>query len=337
MKISEFMSLCLRSEGGYYQIKEAIGKKADFITAPEISQIFGEVIGYFLLSYIKKNNNFSNFDLVELGPGRGVLFYDILTILSRSCKEYEKLTLILVEVNQTLVNVQKQKLKNHQVKWFNNYHLIQSTSPRLIVANEFLDAMLVDQYKKTKDGWCSVIIVESSGNQYQFAEQEIFDANLLNKLDAKYPGIPTGSIVEISEESVNLIKKIAKHLTKHKGVAIFIDYGYFKSRVMRYESTLQGVSKHQYIDVLTNVKAVDVSCHVDFEELAMQAASQGCVVNLMTQAEFLNAYGAELILQKLLKKAQSQKQKDELISGYNRLTSKKEMGDLFKVMIITNE
>ena len=179
--IEKFIELCLYSDDGYYKKKKIIGKKGDFITSPEISQLFGELIGFFILSVWKEKIN-KPFNLVELGPGRGTLLIDILNII-QSCLELNKaMNIYLIEKNTELIKEQKNNLKKFQINlkdinWFNKFK-IPKNRPAIIYANEFFDCLPIRQfYKKFNQWYEKMIIFNKKENFFQFKDIQIKDKN----------------------------------------------------------------------------------------------------------------------------------------------------------------
>lgn len=310
ISVADYMAYCLGApEHGYYRKKDPLGKEGDFITAPEISQVFGEVIGAWLIDQWIRLGKPNPFILLEAGPGRGTLMADILRIAKAVPEFLDSMQLYLLEQNQALRAKQAEKLSVYNPKWIEDISI--PDLPLFFIANEFFDAMPLTQYVKTGNEW---------------VERRIG----LNKED-EFIFIPaSGDILERNLTSETAIHQLAEHIKKHAGVALIIDYGYTRPQL---GDTLQAVQSHQKVSIFHQPGLSDLTFHVDFGALEEAAGKQG--VNLcpiLSQGEFLKNFGIETRTQKLMEKATPQ-QAELLKSGTQRLIDPKQMGELFKVLI----
>lgn len=331
--IEKFIELCLYSDDGYYSKKKILGKKGDFITSPEISQLFGELIGFFILSVWKKKIN-KPFNLVELGPGRGTLLIDILNITQSYLKFNKAMNIYLIEKNTELIKEQKNNLKKFHIKlkninWHNEFK-IPKNKPTIIYANEFFDCLPIRQfYKKSNQWYEKMIIFNKKENFLQFKDIKIKDINILNKIH-KYEPIET---LEISEAREKYFKKICEHISNVGGVAIIIDYGYFDKPK---HFTLQSLFNNKKSNVLDNLGQQDITSLVDFKKLIDLTKYKNLNIDIFcTQREFFLKYGIYQRAQKIIKKL-SYEEKNIIKEGLNRLIDANNMGSLFKVLVISN-
>jgi NADH dehydrogenase [ubiquinone] 1 alpha subcomplex assembly factor 7 len=327
VKISQFMREALFDEkSGYYRTKNPIGKDADFITAPEISQIFGELIAVYLLQIFSLKKG--KISLVEMGAGRGVLFYDILQTIKKLAKKnslaadfIDSADLHIIEINDILKVAQQEKLAEFRISWHQKFEDFSSKNnlPIFFISNELFDCFPIDQFVKTDIGWCERLI--DSGR--------FITKNFDPKIDQFVQEIvgrsaPFGAVFEHSESAQNLMKQLCESLRNFGGIAINFDYGYFESELA---NTLQAVKNNQKVGVLKDPGNVDISAHVDFGALDKIAKKFDLKTSLITQREFLLSLGIEERAKNLLNQN----------SAIERLVSPSQMGELFKCHIIWKE
>lgn len=306
MKLSAFMQ---RAINEYYAGADPFGKKGDFITAPEVSQMFGEMIGVWVTDIWMQMGK-PDLNIIEFGPGRGTLMADILRVTSKSINT----TIYLIENSQNLINAQKALLSDDTIKWIDDLSDIKNKNPSIIIGNEFLDALPIEQLKRNDHGWQMRMIEEGESKWIKAEEQ------LKSLLPSKTESNVT---YEVSPERISLIKNCEKHLNQSGGAALFIDYGYTKSH---HGDTLQAVKNHEYVDVLENAGNADITTHVDFDALARVI---GLPKHITNQNLFLTNLGIEQ------RAAILAKQKD-VSADLNRLIANDQMGDLFKVLCFYN-
>jgi len=307
--LDQFMQLAIEF---YYTNHQPFGQKGDFITAPEISQMFGEMIGIWCANiWIDKNK--PTFTLVEIGGGRGTLMSDLIRGTKNIIGFHDSVEeIIMVEISPALQTVQKTNINFDRVRWVK--HLSEITNNNCIITcNEFFDALPIKQYKKS-NGQLHEIQIDVIGNKLSFIETKA-------GADINLETIPEGAIVEISPQS----KEYAKLISDKSIAALIIDYGYFKPP---FKSTLQALKSHKHTPVLENVGDSDLTSLVDFKTLAKCFANKD--VNLSTQSEFLIKYGIQQRAEKLKSLAKNTSIVD---SDLERLISHEQMGELFKVLV----
>lgn len=330
LSIAEYMELCLgHPEYGYYRKQDPFGARGDFITAPEISQIFGEMIGVWL-GEIWKRLGGRAMSLVELGPGRGTLMADMLRATKNVPGFHDAITIHMVETSPHLANAQYVKLRHEhpRIEWLDSLDEVPDV-PMLLVANEFLDALPIRQFVQAEDG------VRERRVGWNEAEQKLqfIQGPVGLSLAKSGQKIAVGTVMEQCPAARQMVRAIAQRVSAHHGAALLIDYGYLGEA---YNDTLQAVKSHSFHPVLADPGEADVTAHVDFTTLQHVAQSEGAVVSgPLGQGMYLRNMGAELRLNMLLQHA-NEEQKKNLISGVERLVSPQAMGELFQVMALTS-
>ena len=334
MRVSTFMTLALSDpENGYYKTAKPFGKDGDFITAPEISQMFGELIGVWVIESWQALKRPSCFTLCELGPGRGTLMRDLLrTVKALSPDTYQAANIVMVETSQRLANQQQQNLSAYgkKIDWVDDFDAI-GKGPLIIIANEFLDALPIDQFIKVDGNWHERLIATDDKENLFF----ITGDNLLDKthLPPKYLDLPDGAVLELAPMRLQFFKNVVKQLKALKGSALFIDYG---SAGLPFGDTLQAVSKHEFSNIFASPGKHDLTSHVDFSSLKVIAGQQGMLSALLTQGKFLIRMG-------LLERAgklganKSSKIQENIRNEVERLAAPNEMGSLFKVLAVSDK
>jgi len=329
MSIAEFMTIALHDrEAGYYATRDPLGVAGDFITAPEISQMFGELIGLWLAQVWQDQGRPKNPRLVELGPGRGTLLADALRALKLVPEFLRALDVVLVEVSPVLRTLQEKSLSNCgvPVRWVPEFRTIAHDRPFYLIANEFFDALPIQQYVKTERGWCERMVSVDRSGELAFALSPPLPEWSL-PIAQNRAGAPNGSVYEFSKAGVSLAEDIGHFVEDVGGAAIIIDYGY---DVPGFSETLQAVASHKFADVLSAPGSSDLSAHVDFSALRIAARQGGAAVyGPIGQGEFLTALG---IAQRAERLSRADPQK--IAAEVNRLTNVDQMGTLFKALAI---
>jgi len=318
LSVADYMAMVLtHPEYGYYMRKDPLGAKGDFITAPEICQIFGELIGAWLAAqWIGMGR--PEAALAELGPGRGTLMNDILRATKTVPGFHQAITVHLVEASPALKQKQWNALagKHPHVNW-HDYFDDLPPKPLLLVANEFFDALPIRQYVYLPEGWRERFIKVEDG-----------------KLAFTIPAT-AGRVIERCESGKEWAASIGKHIAAHTGVALIIDYGY-PTPPRESNETLQAMRGHKFHDVLTDPGTADLTAHVDFGAIGQAALEEGTkIYGPIAQGQFLVNIGAAMRTAILCETA-TDDQKSTMISSMERLISPKQMGELFKVLCITH-
>jgi len=334
MPIAEYMRLCLtHPEHGYYMNRDPLGSGGDFVTAPEISQMFGEIIGLWLVAVWKELGAPENIRLVELGPGRGTMLIDALRAAKTVPGFHDAIVLHLIEISPALQKIQERRLEPLRLPTLWHTALEQvPAGPCLIVANEFIDALPIHQAVKQSDGWHERgVIVGADGALAIGAMREPlphFEATLPRGLRQS----PAGSIYEWRSDTAML--EIGRRV-RENGAALIIDYGHAWYGL---GETLQAVSGHSFADPLRAPGEVDLTAHVDFQALAQAAESIGGRIHgPVAQRDWLRRLGIDQRAAALKAHAPYGKG-TEIDQALSRLTASgpRGMGELCKVMAIAD-
>ncbi len=291
MPVAEFMALCLTDRDyGYYTTRDPLGERGDFITSPEISQMFGELIGLWMAAVWKKMGEPPNLRVIELGPGRGTMMADALRAAKVMAAFRDALVLHLVEVSPALQAAQERALEQLPVPMF--WHAALKDVPKgpaIVVANEFFDALPVNQAVKAADGWHQRLIEIDAVGNLAFALAPEPMAHFERLLPEAVRTAPEGSIFEWRTDTAAL--ELSRRLATDGGAALVIDYGHAARAV---GETLQAVGRHAYADPLTAPGDIDLTAHVDFEALANVVEAMGAKsYGPIEQSEFLRRLGIE--------------------------------------------
>lgn len=297
----------------YYAKQEPFGAEGDFTTAPEISQVFGELIGAWLADMWQQLGSPTPCVLTELGPGRGTLMKDILRATRHVKGFHAACSLHLVENSERLRALQQHTLigAHPHLSWHDSI-VDLPTQPLLLMANEFFDALPIHQHIRTPTGWAERRIGMHEGKLVWNESVE-------------------GEIRETCPEGEAIMASLAQHIHAHGGAMLVIDYGYVEGA----GDTLQALRKHQYHPVLEDPGEADLTAHVNFAALAQAASRSAQTYGPVTQAAFLSRLGIELRTEALLKQA-NDAQKQAIVSSTRRLVAADAMGTLFKVLAVTS-
>ncbi len=333
LPISEYMRICLyHPRYGYYNQENPIGRSGDFITAPEISQIFGEIIGLWAANIWHNMGSPKRFYLVELGGGYGSLMADMLRAQKIVPHMHEALEVHMVETSEKLSQKQKQKIEalayDIPCFWHKDIKTLPDDAPVLFIGNEFFDALPVHHIQKKNESWHERCVGLDIADELIFTlSEESLQPPATHPLidDAK-----EDDILEFSTDALALISQVAERIKKQRGACLFADYGY---AYPHFGETLQAVKAHKFVDILENPGCADMTAHVDFGALAQTAFVHDIkILPLLSQAAFLNILGIKQRAEALTQNADEQTQK-AIISQVERLTGEKQMGNLFKIFM----
>jgi SAM-dependent MidA family methyltransferase len=335
LPVRQFMSLCLtHPEHGYYMTRDPLGRGGDFVTAPEISQVFGELIGLWAASVWQLMGQPENVRLVELGPGRGTMMLDALRAAQVVPAFRSAIVVHLVEISPVLQQRQQMAFSGIDVPviWHQFYEEVPE-GPSIVLANEFVDALPVNQAVKQFNGWYERVIGLDANDNLVFgiANEPIPLFEHLVPPDVR--DAPLGAIYEWRTD--NLALALGQRFPRQGGAALLIDYGHVKSAV---GETLQAISGQAHASPLSSLGEADMTAHVDFQALAVAAESLGARVHgPIEQGPFLRSLGVEK--RAIALKTYAQKEKaDEIDAAVKRLLAdgRTEMGKLFKVIAIAD-
>jgi NADH dehydrogenase [ubiquinone] 1 alpha subcomplex assembly factor 7 len=324
LSVAQFMSICqFDSQGGSYAARASIGR--DFITAPEISQTFGELCGLFLAQCWLDQGSPARPRLAELGPGRGTLMSDALRAIAAAAPQFlEGAEVALVEASPILEAAQREKLKAYAgIAWHDRFGEALTDRPLFLIANEFFDCLPMHQYVKTQRGWCERQVTVKDGAL-------AFGLNPVPE-PAGREGAPDGGVYEVSPAASALAGEIGRAIAAQGGSALFLDYGYDRAG---FGETLQAIAKGCPVEVLASPGEADLSAHVDFPALAAAAQAGGATVHgPVSQCNFLAALGIGPRAERLM--TANPEQARAIAAAVDRLVNPAGMGSLFKALALT--
>lgn len=318
MPVSRFMAA---ANAEYYAKARAIGAAGDFITAPEISQMFGELIGAWSAELWERAGR-PAMHFVELGPGRGTLAVDALRTMAKAGLGP---TVHFVETSPRLRAEQAGKVSD--VQWHDDVSTLPDDAPLIVIANEFFDALPIEQIVRARAGWHRRLVACQDTLFLPIAGPQLPEAIVPDHLrDA-----PVGSLIESSPASVAVMRELAARLAKQAGAALIVDYGYDGPAL---GETLQAVRGHGFANPFETPGEIDLSAHVDFAVLGAAASIAGATVHgPVPQRDFLGVLGIATRAAALAKA--SPERNDEIGAAYARLTGADAMGTLFRAMALT--
>ena len=335
MPVSQFMALALQHpEHGYYRQAMPIGQAGDFTTAPEISQVFGELIGLWVASVWDQGGQPSPSLFCEAGPGRGVLMADALRAANRTVPAFGKAAQVyLIDSSTTLRALQAEALSNATPVWCENVGDLPA-GPLFFLANEFLDALPVQQWVMTEDGWRERVVALGGGDRLAFAASD----DPATGLAATGLDLPanarTGAVHESQVQALQLVGDLARRLCQAgPSGALLIDYGHVGQNG---QSTFRGIRDHAFVDPLCDVGAIDLTADIDFGALRHAAEAEGATVfGPLGQGEFLQSLGIEA-RRAALKQQAGDDLRQTIDAAIDRLVDPSAMGAIFKVMAIAS-
>lgn len=333
ISLADYMAEALTHPSlGYYRRGDPLGACGDFTTAPEISQIFGELIGLWLVDAWDRLGRPSPIALVELGPGRGTLMADALRAAKLRPDFGAAVSLHLVESSPGLRERQAAALGGTAPQWHDGFETVRP-GPLLLIANEFFDALPIRQFERSRSGWCErMVALDEAGERFRWVLSPPNPAaDALLSIEQRQA--PIGAIAEVSPAARGLAAAIGARLAAAPGAALIVDYGYDRSAA---DNTLQGLRRHAPTDPLADPGEEDLTAHVDFAALARAATAAGAEAHgPVSQDLFLRRLGIEIRAERLLARARPA-QAEAIRSGVMRMIDAEEMGRLFRVMTLTS-
>ncbi|MHA1559638.1 MAG: class I SAM-dependent methyltransferase [Alphaproteobacteria bacterium] len=332
ISIADYMATCLSDPAhGYYTNRDPLGRSGDFVTAPEISQIFGELIGIWCLSVWQGMGSPSRFVLAELGPGRGTLLADALRAARLRPAFGNAAEVALVEINEDLKVAQQATLHGlANPIWIDRPESIPD-GPTIVIANEFFDALPIRQFVRTDSCWAERMVGLGPSGELVFGLRPTDGAPLIAGAPTTETenNFPVGAVVETRPTAESIVRQLADRVARMGGAALIIDYGH---SAPAFGDTLQAVRRHQYDDPLAHPGLADITAHVDFDALARAAIEGGASARrTVDHASFLENMGIT-IRAELLSNGQPPSGRAEIAAAVERLTGPDQMGSLFKVL-----
>ena len=329
LPLDKFINLALYDKNsGYYMQKNPFGKDGDFITAPNITRLFSEILGIWIITFWKSIGSPKKFNILELGAGNGEMIKVIEQTLKRFPKCYNSCKLILHEKSNFLIKQQKKKLNSRKFSWLDDIRKI-NTNPTIFIANEFFDAIPIKQFFKKKNGWIERFVNLKHPNKAKFKDIKTNIKKIENNL--KFKISKNQNTIEYSPEAFRYLNIICNIVQKNDGGMLIVDYGYSDNKI---QNTLQAINNHKYSSVLENIGKSDITYNINFK-LFERFMDQFKDINSIytNQKKFLTTMG---ILQRaeIISKNLAFSKKADLFYRVKRLIDEKEMGELFKVMLI---
>lgn len=329
ISIERYMAICLGDpEHGYYMTRDPFGIRGDFTTAPEISQMFGELIGLWIADYALKLNPSSQLNIVEIGPGRGTLMADAIRAMRIIPNLVEHVQFTLVETSPTLIEAQRKSLAKSaaQITWQTSIDAIPD-GPAIIVANEWFDALPIRQYQRLEQGWAERLLGLDGDRKLTLGIDS-------GKILPAHDNIEIGTVRERGVIGETFMTSLATRLNRFGGAFLAIDYGSAQSG---FGDTLQAVKNHHFVSVFDEPGEADLTTQVDFAALIRVAQKSGAYCyGPVPQSDFLIELGLKERASRLLQTANEEQQKS-ILAAFDRLTNRDTtgMGNLFKVIAVT--
>ena len=329
LPLDKFIEFALYDKDtGYYMKKNPFGKEGDFITAPNITRLFSEIIAIWVITFWKSIGSPRKFNLIELGAGNGEMMKVIIATLKHFPECANNCNFQIHEKSMFLTNQQQQNLKSDDVTWVEDIDNTNS-NPTIFLANEFFDALPIKQFFKKEKCWFERFVDLKENNKSEFKEY-ITDIKKIEK-KLKFEISKNQDIIEYSPLSFKYLKDICNIIKKNDGGILVIDYGYLNSKMCE---TLQAVNNHKYSNVLEDIGDSDITYNINFnlfEKFVAQFNDLDSIIN--NQKKFLTSMGivqrAEIVSENL-----SFSKKSDLFYRIRRLIDEKQMGELFKVMLV---
>jgi len=329
LPLDKFIEFALYDKDtGYYMKKNPFGKKGDFITAPNITRLFSEIVAIWAITFWKSIGSPKQFNLIELGAGNGEMIRVIIETLKNFPECFNNCNFQIHEKSTFLLNLQQQNLESEDVTWVNDIKKVDSY-PTIFLANEFFDALPIKQFLKKKKDWFERFVDLKEIHKAKFKEH-LTDIKKIEK-NLKFKISKNQDIIEYSPVSFKYLKDICNIIKKNDGGILIFDYGYLNSKM---HETLQAVNNHKFSNVLKDIGDSDITYNINFslfEKFVNQFNDLNSIIS--NQKKFLTSMGimqrAEIISENI-----PFSKKTDLFYRIRRLIDKKQMGELFKVMLI---
>lgn len=323
ISLADYMAECLlHPKHGYYSTRDPFGADGDFTTAPEISQMFGELLGLCLAQTWLDQGAPDKFVLAEIGPGRGTLMADVLRATKGVAGFHAAAQITLIEASPALQQIQQDRLTNYDVTWHSTIAEADN-APLFLLANEFFDALPIRQYIMDSAGWRERLVGVADG-ELAFGASAAEDIAALNH---RRKDCRNGDLVEVCAPASAIASEIAARIAAHGGAAIIVDYGDWRSL----GDTVQALRDHRFDSPLAHPGQADITAHVDFEALAIAAVSHTPVSKIIGQGELLQRLGIDQRTNALARGLEGA-DLDSHMMAQRRLTDATEMGTLFKAI-----
>jgi len=316
---------------GYYMKSNPFGEKGDFITAPNVSILFSEMIAIWIISFWENLNCPKKFNLIELGAGNGEMMKVLINTFSKFPQFQNACNIKILEKSKLLIKIQKKKINKQKVTWLNDLNELNNL-PCIFIANEFFDALPIKQFIKIKNKWHEKYVKFTNKVKPEFFDIPFDMKKLEKKIKLKISF--NQQFIEYSPTASKYLKNITNKIKLNDGGILIIDYGYI-DKIMK--NTLQAISKHKYVDVLGSYRNSDITYNLNFNLISQMIKKLGSFSHsITTQKKFLTHLGI-LKRAEILSKNLPFSKKAEIYFRVKRLIDDGQMGNLFKVMFVTNK
>ena len=328
----KFIDIALyHKKTGYYMKKNPFGKDGDFITAPNISILFSEMLAIWCIAFWEHLGYPKKINIIELGAGNGEMMYQMIKVFERFNKFRESSNYFILEKSQFLKKIQKKKLNSHKITWLNSINKLKN-GPNIFLANEFFDALPIKQFIKKNNKWYEKSIKKNNINKYEFVNVITNIKNLEKKIEINLS--KNQKIIEFSPLTYKYLNIISEKINTFQGGLLIVDYGYLKKKM---RDSLQSIYKHNFSNVLDNFGKSDITYNLNFFLLKKIVKKLNLkVVGFTSQKKFLTKLGILDRAEILAKNLQFSKKAD-IYYRIKRLIDRNFMGELFKVMFVTGK
>ena len=331
LSLDKFIDLSLYNKNfGYYMKKNPFGREGDFITAPNVSRLFSEIIAIWIVSFWRSLGCPKKFNLVELGAGNGEMMKILIESFQNFPEFLRSCDFVIHEKSPSLKKIQKKKLNKFEITWLSRINKIKK-KPCIFIANEFFDSLAIKQLKKRGNKWFEKFVNFDNKGNSSFFDKKIEITKIEKKLNFKISN--NQNFIEYSELGFNYLNDISQIIKKYTGGLLLIDYGYDDKKM---KNTLQGVSNHKFANILKNIGNTDITHNINFNLFKnFLEKKDGLKSNLTTQRNFLIQMGIRQRAEIISKNLKFSKKAD-IFYRLERLIGQKQMGTLFKVMLVKN-
>ena len=328
----KFIDIALyHKKTGYYMKKNPFGKDGDFITAPNISILFSEMLAIWCIAFWEHLGYPKKINIIELGAGNGEMMYQMIKVFERFNKFRESSNYFILEKSQFLKKIQKKKLNSHKITWLNSINKLKN-GPNIFLANEFFDALPIKQFIKKNNKWYEKSIKKNNINKFEFVNVITKIKDLEKKIKINLS--KNQKIIEFSPLTYDYLNIISKKINTFQGGLLIVDYGYLKKKM---RDSLQSIYKHKFNNILDNFSKSDITYNLNFFLLKKIVKKLNLkVVGLTSQRNFLTKLGILDRAEILAKNLQFSKKAD-IYYRIKRLIDRNFMGELFKVMFVTGK
>ncbi len=332
LSLDKFINLSLYNKKyGYYMKQNPFGMRGDFITAPNISRLFSEMIAIWVISYWQSLGYPKKFNLIELGAGNGEMMKTMIETFKKFPFFFKSCNIIIYEKSPRLKKIQKEKLIKIKITWISKINKLDKI-PSIFIANEFFDAIAIKQFRKKNNFWFEKFVNFTNCEEPFFFEKKTDIKKIEKKLNFKIS--EKQKFIEYSELSFDYLIKISQIIKKNKGGLLMIDYGYTERKM---KNTLQAISNHKFANILYNIGNIDITHNINFDVFKRFLKQLGGLgIDLTTQRNFLLKMGIKQRAE-IISKNKNFSKKADIFYRLERLINENQMGTLFKVLLLKNK